>query len=74
MEIKVEGLARKELIAGDLLMPRGKDLGGLSVIDPGRVFRKVTLLRDGVKAGKEGQPFVSHQRHDVALALDGPEL
>jgi hypothetical protein len=44
------------------------------VIDPRRVLGEVALLGGDGEPGEEGQPLIGHQRHDMALALNGPEL
>lgn len=55
-------------------MPGGEHLRCLGMVNAGRVFRQVTFFRKRIQSRKQGQPFVSHQRHDVAVTFDGPKL
>ena len=47
---------------------------GPSRVDAGGVLGEVALFGNDVEAAKQRQPLIGNQRHDVALALDGPEL
>ena len=58
----------------DLLVPGGQKAGRFAVVDAGGILREVAFLGEGVQAGKQRQALIGHQGHDMALALDGPEL
>src|SRR5271157_242545 len=74
VEVEVERLAREELVARERVVPAGDELQRLRVSEAGRVFAEVAPLGSDVEAGEERKAFVGGERHDVALAFDGPEL
>src|SRR5207237_4800265 len=43
-------------------------------VDARGVLRQVALLWRDIEAREQRESFVGHEGHDVALALDGPEL
>ena len=75
VEVEVEGAPGKSVVAGDrAACQAASSREVMRVIDPRGIFRQVALLGDGIEAGEQGQALVGDQRHDVALALDRPEL
>ena len=72
MEVEVEGLTGHEDLPGQLVVPQPEQAGDLLRSDARGIFRQKTLLRDGVESAEQSEPFVGHERHDVALAFDGP--
>lgn len=74
MKIEVEGRALEELLASDLGVPCGEEFRGLAVVDPVGVFGEVAFFGDDIEAAKQRQPLVGDEGHDVAFALQRPEL
>jgi hypothetical protein len=74
VKIEIEGATREEVLARDLGVPGGQQLGCLGAVDTVRVFGKVAFLGNGIEATKQRQSFVGGKCHDVALALQRPEL
>jgi hypothetical protein len=72
VEIQIERLALYEGLAGQLTVPHVEQAGDLLRGDARGIFRQEALLGHGVEAAEQRQPFIGHQRHDVALALDRP--
>jgi len=74
VEVEIERRPGEELLRCRLAVPGREELGRLGVVDAGGVLCEVALLRDHVEPAEEPQAFVGDQGHDVALALDRPEL
>src|SRR5215831_5146876 len=74
MEIEVDGLAFEDRLPGQLGVPTGKQVRDFLRGDPRRIFRQEAPLWHGVEAAEQPEPLVGDQRHNVALALDGPQF
>jgi hypothetical protein len=74
VEVQIERLRGQQLLAQGLLVEGGHQRQGLLMRDPAGRLRQEALLGDGVQPGEQRQPGVGHQRHDMALALEGPQL
>jgi hypothetical protein len=74
MEVQVEGRAGQEGFPSQVGVPAGQQAGDFLRGDTRGIFRKKALFRHGIKATEQAEALIGHQGHDVALALDGPEL
>ena len=74
MEIEVEGSPREQLGLGGARLPGGKHCFRHGVLHPGGVLGEIALLGGDIESGEQRQSLVGDQRHDMALALDGPQL
>src|SRR5215467_2161608 len=74
VEIEIEGLALKNAFAAELSVPGAKQLCDLLRRDARGVLGQETLLRDSIEPAEEAKPFIGDQCHDVAFALDRPQL
>ena len=74
VEVEVERAAGEERRPSARAGARPPRAWWSCVIDPRGILGEVALLGDGIEPGEQRQALVGHQRHDVALALDGPEL
>jgi len=72
VEVEVERLAGQDGLSGHLVVPQGEQAGDLLRRDARGIFRQKTLLGHGVEPAEQREPFVGYERHDVALAFDGP--
>ena len=72
VEVEVEGLAGQEGLSGHLVVPKSEQAGDLLRGDARGIFRQEALLGHGVEPAEQREPFVGHERHDVALAFDRP--
>ncbi len=72
VEVEVEGLAGQERLSGQLTVPLPEQVGDLLRGDTRGIFRQEALLGHGVEPTEQRETFISHERHDVALAFDRP--
>src|SRR6516225_3325062 len=73
MEIEVERVPRKKLVARQPLPPRQQS-GHLGGTEAGGVFRQIALLGHDIEAGEQSQALPTNQGHHLALPLHAPEL
>ena len=75
VEVEVERTGGEQrLVAAHRAVPGAEQGAGVFRRDARGVLAEIALLRDAVESAEQPQPLVGHQRHHVALALDGPEL
>src|ERR1700687_621399 len=72
MEVEGEGLTGPGGLSGQLTVPLGEQAGDLRWGDPRGIFRQEALLGHGIEPTEQREAFISHERHDVALAFDRP--
>ena len=61
-------------VPDELVLPGAEQAQGVAAFEAMGVLGEVALLRDRVEPGEEREARVGGEGHDVALALDGPEL
>ena len=54
VEIEVEGVTGKEVLAAELLVVGGKERERLRMVDARGILREIALLREGVQPRKQG--------------------
>src|ERR1700752_1905085 len=74
MEVEIERRTSQHGLPGQLTMPQRQQPGDLLRGDARGIFRQIALLGHGVEPAEQRQTVIGHQRHDVALALDRPQL
>ena len=74
VEIEVERPAPRQADAMHLVGPGVEQPQGGAAIDPRAIRGQVRALGDDVEAGEQGDPLVTDQVHDMALALLADEL
>src|SRR6516165_8038769 len=74
VKVEIEGLTREDRLSSEQSMPAGEQMLDFPRGDPGGIFGQKALFGHGVETAEQRQPLVSDQRHDVALALDRPQL
>jgi hypothetical protein len=74
VEVEVERLTSHEVLSGQLVVPKSEQARDLRRNDARGVFRQEAFLGHGIEPAEQGQSLVGDQRHDVALALDRPQL
>ena len=74
VEVQVEGRAGQEGFPGQVGVPAGQQAGDFLRGDARGIFRNKALFRHGVEATEQTEALIGDQGHDVAIALDGPEL
>jgi len=72
VEVEVERIAGQEGLFSHLVVPQSEEAGDLLRRDARGIFRQKALLGHGVEPTEQREPFVGYERHDVALAFDGP--
>src|SRR5215471_236980 len=74
VEVEVEGFSRQDRVAGERAVP-GTEQGCNFLRSNARgILRQEALLRNDVEATEQAEAIIGNERHDVALALDRPEL
>ncbi len=74
VEVEIEGLRGEDVVAGDLVVPPREQALDLAGRDARGMLGQKALLWHGVEAAEEAEPGVCDEGHDMALALDRPQL
>ena len=74
MKVEIERRAREEGVAGHRGVPRRQEVRRFPGIDARRILGEIALLGRDIDPGKERESLIGHQGHNVALALNRPEL
>src|SRR5579864_1926790 len=74
VEIKVDRFSGKNRFSGQVSVEAGQQLRNLVRGNARGIFGQKAPLGHAVETAEQCESWVSHQRHDMALALNGPKL